>query len=194
MCLQSKQRANEMDHFWFERMDHDNNNENKDDNYQKENSETTNENTQQKNDVIRTQLFSSPMKPSKNRNHELEDDVVDNTSKQQPFEQPKKSSFSNGIASTSNDIDHLLLLVKTFKGLSLLFLNCQFYFIGFDDKNKNNNDPSLYNCITRIIRRGMGTIHWNLNNYNSNVITHVIINDKQFDRSKRLVLIDKQCQ
>jgi hypothetical protein len=45
---------------------------------------------------------------------------------------------------------------------SVLFSACQFYLVDFEDQQ-----------LSRLIRRGLGTIHWDLNE----AVTHVIVND-----------------
>jgi hypothetical protein len=65
--------------------------------------------------------------------------------------------------------------------LMSIFSACQFYFLGFAD---DDADQSLSNSISRLIRRGMGTIYWHANH----AITHIVVQDG-CDESTRYVML-----
>lgn len=56
---------------------------------------------------------------------------------------------------------------KSENEVSWLFSGCHFYLVGFEDDN------ALRISLGKLIRRAMGTIHWELHNS----ISHVIVND-----------------
>lgn len=77
-------------------------------------------------------------------------------------------------ASLPNALNQLL---QTYSGPDPLFSACQFYLIGFQE------DTDVFRDLTRLIRRGMGTIYWEF----QEAVTHVIVNDAQIEESARLV-------
>ena len=97
------------------------------------------------------------------------------------------------------DLREACLEVLESISMNSLFINCSFFFIGFDDEVKNimignesnidknindcdnannmnignRNDLSSLQTLARLIRHGMGTRYWDL----TSSITHVIVNE-----------------
>jgi hypothetical protein len=53
---------------------------------------------------------------------------------------------------------------------SVLFSNCHFYLLGLDD-NSNDSQQQQQQQLGRLIRRGMGIIHWEFETQ----VTHVVV-------------------
>lgn len=84
-----------------------------------------------------------------------------------------KNDTSNRVSSLPEAIDQQLQQNSTKDDNWLLFSACHFYLVGFDDEDKGSNDV-LVNNLSRLIRRGLGTIYWEFHD----VVTHVIVNDQ----------------
>lgn len=80
----------------------------------------------------------------------------------------EENHYLTETALPETDLETSLDLLLETEERSKLFASCKFYLIGFDEVESNDHGK-----LSKLIRRGMGTIYWELNE----IITHIIVND-----------------
>jgi twin BRCT domain len=153
--------------------------------------------------VIVNPLWVDACYRQRERVPEVDYALVPPQSQQQQENNPDLHASSSGILGGAEDANHpematprctssleeaaSQLLLEPPGGALTLLSSCQFVLLGFHQQydDDSNGNSKLYQLISRVVRRYMGTIYWELQASNNFVITHVIVNDNSMDETSR---------